>query len=111
MVDDLWLDNQNRRGIELARQKLGFTRQQRGRPEFVAPGVIAADDRGYRFAKFVYQQGNGSAYANQKTAEDVKRLRPDVWTLNDPYRIVAFRDMFPGMDLVETGPARSTTPS
>ena len=52
--------------------------------------------------KFVYQEGNGLPYANQETSKDVKRYRPDVWTVNDPYRIVAFLDMFPGLDMVGT---------
>jgi len=101
-VDDLWFDNLNREGVELARRKLGFTRDERGEPKFVAPGVIADDDRGYRFQKFVYTEGNGLAYANRKTSKDVKRHRPDVWTLNDPYRVVSFLDMFPGVDLIGT---------
>ncbi len=101
-VDHLWLDNLNPEGVELTRRKLGFTRDERGEPKFVAPGVIADDDRGYLFQKFVYKEGNGLAYANRKTAEDVKRHRPDVWTLNDPYRIVAYLDMFPGVDLIGT---------
>jgi hypothetical protein len=101
-VDDLWLDNTNRQGVEMSRRKLGFTRAERGPPCFVAPGVIADDDRGYRFQKYAYQEGNGLAYANRRTAEDVKCYRPDVWTLNDPYRQVALRDMFPGLDLVGT---------
>jgi hypothetical protein len=101
-VDDLWLDNTNRAGVELTRRKLGFTRAECGPPKFVAAGVIADDDRGYRFQKYVYQEGNGLAYANRKTAEDVKRWRPDVWTLNDPYRQVALLDMFPGLDLIGT---------
>ncbi|NUQ64579.1 MAG: hypothetical protein HUU20_19100 [Pirellulales bacterium] len=102
LVDDLWLDNLNQEGIELTRRKLGFTRDQRGSVKFVAPGVIADDDRGYRFQKYVYQEGNGLAYANRKTAEDIKRLRSDVWTFTDPYRIVTYLDMFPGLDLVGT---------
>lgn len=101
-VDDLWFDNLNRQGVELSRWKLGFTRDERGEPKFVTPGVIADDDRGYRFQKFVYTEANGLAYANRKTSEDVKRHRPDVWTLNDPYRIVTFLDMFPGVDLIGT---------
>ena len=101
-VDDLWLDNTNRQGVELARRKLGFTRPPRGPPKLVAPGVIADDDRGYRFQKYVYQEGNGLAYANRQTAREVKHYRPDVWTLNDPYRIVAYCDMFPGLDLIGT---------
>ncbi|MBM4086751.1 MAG: hypothetical protein FJ272_18345, partial [Planctomycetes bacterium] len=102
LVDNLWLDNLNRGGIELTQRKLGFTRDQRGQPKFVSPGVIADDDRGYLFLKHVYKEGNGLSYANRKTAEDIKRYRPDVWTVTDPYRQVTFLDMFPGLDAVET---------
>lgn len=109
-VDHLWLDNLNREGVELTRKTLGFTRDQRGEPNFVAPGVIADDDRGYRFLKYVYKGGNGLAHANQQTAEDVKRFRPDVWTLTDPYRAVAVLDMFPGMDMVGTWTYTSNDP-
>jgi len=101
-VDNLWLDNLNRHGVALTRERLGFTRDQRGRPRFVAPGVLADEDRGYRFLKYVYQAGNGLAYANRRTAEDVHRQRPDVWTLTDPFRSVALLDTFPGVDLVGT---------
>jgi hypothetical protein len=102
LVDNLWLDNLNRRGVELTRERLGFTRAERGSPKFVAPGVLADDDRGYRFQKYVYQEGSGLAYANRRTAEDVHRDRPDVWTLTDPFRSVALRNTFPGLDLVGT---------
>lgn len=102
LVDHLWLDNLNQEGGERTRKALGFTRDQRGQPKWVKPGVIANDDRGYRFQRYVYQAGNGLAYSNQKTSEDVHRFRPDVWTLTDPYREVALLDMFPGMDLVGT---------
>jgi hypothetical protein len=101
-VDNLWLDNLNREGVELTRRRLGFTRSERGKPRFVAPGVLADDDRGYRFQKYVYTEGSGLAYANRRTAEDVKRFRPDVWTLTDPYRSATLLGMFPGLDLVGT---------
>ena len=45
LVDDLWLDNLNREGVERTGKRLGFTRDERGGPKFVAPGVIADDDR------------------------------------------------------------------
>jgi hypothetical protein len=102
LVDDLWLDNLNRAGVELTRRRLGFTRADRGKPKFVAPGVLADDDRGYRFQRYVYTEGSGLTYANRRTAEDVKRHRPDVWTLTDPYRQAALLGMFPGLDLVGT---------
>lgn len=102
LVDHLWLDNLNREGVELARRKLGFKRDERGEARMAAPGVLADDDRGYRYQKYVLTEGNGLAYANRRTAEDVKRFRPDVWTLTDPYRVAALLGMFPGLDLVGT---------
>ena len=36
------------------------------------PGVLADDDRGYRFQKYVFTEGSGLSYANRRTAEDVK---------------------------------------
>ncbi len=102
LVDDLWLDNLNREGVALTKQTLGYTRDELNGPTFVSKGVLSDDDRKYRFNKFVYQKGNGLAYANRKAAEDLKRHRPDVRTMTDPYRIVAYRDMFPGLDIVST---------
>lgn len=102
LVDDLWFDNLNPQGVEQTKRVLGFTRDERGEPKYVAPGVLADDDRGYAFQKYVYQRGNGLAHANQRTAADIKAARPDLLTLTDPYRQVAYRDMFPGLDLVGT---------
>ena len=68
----------------------------------MAPGVLADDDRGYRFQKYCYTEGNGLTYANRKTAEDIKQARPDLLTLSDPFREAAFRGVFPGVDIAET---------
>jgi len=102
VVDDLWLDNLNREGIEITRRTLGFTRDEIGDPNFVAPGVISDDDRGYRFQKYVYTIGNGLSYANRRASEDIKQARPDVLVLTDPYRQVTYLNMFPGIDIVST---------
>ena len=102
VVDDLYTDNLNQAGIELTRQRLGYTRDERDKDANVMPGVVADDARPYRYYEYVYQEGNGLAHANLQTAQDVKRHRPDVLTLTDPYRSAAYRDMFPGMDLVGT---------
>jgi len=102
VVDDLWLDNQNRAGLDLTRQKLGFTRDEKGSATYLRPGVIADDARLYRYQRYVFQEGNGLAYANRRTAEDIKRRRPDVLALTDPYRAVAYGNLFPGLDLVGT---------
>ena len=102
LVDNLWLDNLNKEGVQRTKEALGFTRDERGAPKFVAPGVLADDDRGYAFQKYVYTGGNALAYASQKTAEDVKAMRPDMWTLTDPFRQVTYLNMFPGVDTVGT---------
>jgi hypothetical protein len=102
VVDRLWYDNLNREGVALTQATLGFTRDELGKPQFVAPGVLADEDRAYRFQKYTTTRGNGLTYANQQTARDVKQYRPDVWTLTDPYRGAAILGTFPGLDLVGT---------
>jgi hypothetical protein len=102
IVDDLWLDNQNVAGKELVEKALGFTREERGEPKYVATGVLADDDRGYRFHKLVFQRANGIAHANAATAKELKATRPDLQVMTDPFRQVAYSDMFPGLDVLST---------
>lgn len=92
--------NQNPRGQRLLRETLGYTPQEIGPPKFVQPGVLADDDRGYAFQKFVFQLGNGLAVANRRTAEVVHRYRSDLLTMNDPYREHAWLGGFPGVDVI-----------
>ena len=48
-----------------------------GEPKFVAPGVIADDDRRYLFHKYKFKQGNGLALANRRAADMVHRYLYD----------------------------------
>lgn len=101
-VDNLYGDNRNEGGIEQTKKTLGFMRDEIGQPKFVAPGVLADDDRGYLFHKYVYQRGNGLALAHQRTVNMVQRYRPDIPVIVDPYRSAALLDMFPGVGILQT---------
>ncbi|REK20018.1 MAG: hypothetical protein DWQ41_27255 [Planctomycetota bacterium] len=101
-VDDLYYHNTNEGGLKLLEERLGFTREEIGDPEFVAPGVLADDDRGLRYRRFVLQEGNGVNLALQRAADAVHRHRPDVQFLSDPFRSAALLDMFPGCDIIST---------
>ena len=101
-VDDVYYHNGNTGGLKLLEERLGFTRDDIGDPEFVAPGVLADDDRGLRYRRFVYQEGNGVNLTLKRAADAVHRHRPDVQFLSDPYRSVALLDMFPGCDIIST---------
>lgn len=101
-VDDLWLDNRNERGIEQTKKMLGFTKEEIGKPNFVAPGVVADNDRLYLYHKYVYRHGNGVSLVLKRAADMVHKYRPDVQFITDPYRSTALLDMFPGVDIIET---------
>lgn len=110
IVDDLWLDNQNEAGQKLREEKLGFTRDEKQAPDFKAPGILASNDRGYLYDKFVFQRGNGIAHANATTARELRSIRPGLRVLTDPYRQVAYTDMFPDLDAVSTWTYTSNDP-
>ncbi|MEX2306873.1 MAG: hypothetical protein WD738_04740 [Pirellulales bacterium] len=99
IVDQLTV-NLNELGKQRMEQALGFGPQELGEPNFVQPGVVADDDRSLQFHRYVYKQGNGLAAANQRTADMVHRYRPDVLTINDPFRSRALLDGFSGIDVV-----------
>jgi hypothetical protein len=101
-VVDHMRDIENQAALRLMKQRLGFTKAETGPPKYVAPGVIADDDRGYLFRKFIYQRGNGLVMANKQIAAMVKRYRPDILTITDPYREVALYGLFDGVDCIET---------
>ena len=94
--------NRNAAGLALMEDALGTIEQPAKAPKWVAKGVLADDDPQYQYWKFHYQQGNGLALANQRTSEMVKRYRPDIMTVNDPYREAGYLDMFPGIDAIST---------
>ncbi|MFV2069185.1 MAG: hypothetical protein ACC645_19635 [Pirellulales bacterium] len=101
VVDQLG-NNRNKAGLDLTEETLGFGEDELGEPTFVAPGVIADDDRRYLFHKYKFKQGNGLALANQRAADMIHRYRPDIITINDPYRYTSVLDMFPGVDVIST---------
>ena len=101
VVDQL-SNNRNKAGLEQTIEALGFAADDLGEPKFVAPGVIADDDRRYLLHKYQFKHGNGLALANQRAADMVHRYRPDIITINDPYRYTSLLDMFPGIDVIST---------
>jgi hypothetical protein len=115
-VVDALAPNRNEAGIRMIRETLGFSdadidlvntitkygKWQWWPPEYVAPCVISDTDKSYLFRKYAYKQGNGLAAANQRVVDMVKRYRPDILTITDPYREAAMYDMFPGLDIVST---------
>jgi len=101
-VVDVLKRNRNEAGDLLMREMLGFTEEDIGDPEFVAPGVISDNDKKYLYHKFLYKHGNGLSAANQRTVDMVHRYRPDILTISDPYRETALYDLFPGLDVIET---------
>ena len=101
IVDGLEM-NRNEAGLRLMEETLGFTERPSGEPKWVAKGVIADDDPLYAWWKYKYQQGNGLPLANKRTADMIRRYRPDILSVNDPYREAGFLDMFPGIDVVST---------
>ena len=101
VVDQLG-NNRNEAGLSLTEEALGFGEDDLGEPNFVAPGVIANDDRHYLLHKHKFKQGNGLALANKRAADMVHRYRPDIITINDPYRYTSVLDMFPGVDAIST---------
>jgi len=94
--------NRNKAGLRLMEESLGITEPPAREPKWVAKGVLADDDPYYTYWKFHYQQGNGLPLANQRTADMIRRYRPDILSVNDPYREAGFLDMFPGIDVVST---------
>ena len=101
VVDQLG-NSRNKAGLDLTTKTLGFAEGELGEPKFVAPGVIADDDRRYVFHKYQFKQGNGLALANKRAADMVHHYRPDVITITDPYRYTSLLDMFPGVDVIST---------
>jgi hypothetical protein len=94
--------NRNVAGLALMEETLGTTERPKGGPKWIEKGVLADDDPQYMYWKYHYTRGNGLALANRRTADMVHRYRPDIFTINDPYREAGYLDMFPGVDVVST---------
>ncbi|MCI0331931.1 MAG: hypothetical protein L0228_01740 [Planctomycetes bacterium] len=99
VVDQLRV-NLNVQGKQRMEEALGFGPEELGEHDFVKPGVVADDDRRLKFHRYVYKKGNGLAAANQRTADMLHRYRPDLLTINDPFRSWALLDGFPGIDVI-----------
>lgn len=94
--------NRNVAGLRLLEETFGTDAPPSAEPMWVAPGVIADADPAYLRSKFHYQQGNGLALANARTAEMIQRFRPDILSITDPYREAGYLDLFPGLGAAST---------
>ena len=94
--------NQNKGGLQQTIDRFATATPPTGDPKFVAPGVIADDDPVYRYHQYKYQRGNGLAIANARAATMLARYRPDIVSVNDPYREALYLDMFPGIGSIST---------
>ncbi len=101
VVDDLRIEN-NPEGSKRLKDVLGLTEEDAEETQWVAPGVIADDDPKYLLHKYRYKEGSGLALANRRTSEIIHRYRPDILTINDPFRETSLYDLFPGMDVIST---------
>ena len=61
-IDDLRRHNANAEGLANMQRLLGFTPDEIGKPQFVAPRVVADDDRGLRYRRYVHQYGTVSIW-------------------------------------------------
>lgn len=101
IVDGLEV-NRNTAGKRLVEETFGADAVPAADPIWVAPGVIADTDPAYLQSKFKYQQGNGLSLANARTAEMVRRYRPDILTITDPYREAGYLNLFSGVGAAST---------
>ena len=99
IVDRLQM-NQNEHSRRAIEQVFGAATCNVDEPNYVAPGVIADDDTRYRMLRYQFREGNGLAVANKRAADMIHRYRPDMLTINDPYRESALLDGFPGVDVI-----------
>ena len=100
--DNLLKPNRNKEGREKMAKALGFTEEEVGPPDFVAEKVISDQDRKYRLMKYIFQGGNGVHAALQRMVDMVKKYRPDVLTMTDPYRHAALYDVYPSVDIIHS---------
>lgn len=99
IVDEL-SNSENVAAKRQMQEELGYGANETGETKFVEPGVVADDDRRLQLHRFAFKRGNGLVEANSRTAAIVNKYRPDILTINDPYRSWALLDGFPGIDVV-----------
>ena len=102
LQDNLTKPNLNREGREKMAKELGFTEADVEGPDYVAPHVISDNDRKYRLTKYVFQGGNGVHIALQRMVDMVKKYRPDMLTMTDPFRHAALYDVYPSVDIIHS---------
>lgn len=100
--DSLTKPNLNEEGRKKMAEELGFTEEEVGAPEYVAEHVISDNDRKYRLLKYIFQGGNGVHAGLQRMVDVVKKYRPDMLTMTDPYRHVMLYDIYPSVDIIHT---------
>ncbi len=93
--------NRNIAGLRLAEETFG-TAQPATEPVWVAQGVLSDADPAYLRSKFHYKQGNGLSLANTRTAEMIRRFRPDILSITDPYREAGYLDLFEDLGAAST---------
>ncbi len=100
--DDITKPNLNREGREKMAKELGFTEEEVGEPAYVAENVISDKDRRYLLTKYIFQGGNGVQAGLKRMVDMVKKYRPDMLTMTDPYRHVALFDVYPSVDIIHS---------
>ncbi len=93
--------NRNIAGLRLAEEQLKSV-PAAGEPVWVAPGVLSDADPTYLRSKFHYKQGNGLSLTNARAAEMIRRYRPDILSITDPYREAGYLDLFEGLGAAST---------
>jgi len=94
-------------GLDLDKVPLGAGYRGRGEVEVVSgddlkDGIIADDNPHYRFLKWWWERGHGTAGANAEMAKALKAARPDVITWHEPYRLAPVRNSHAGLDMIGT---------
>ncbi len=101
VVDGLGI-NFNTAGQRMLEETFGTTDVRWKKPDMVRPGVVADDDVNMRVREFRFVHGDGLVRANGRTAAMVHRYRPDILTINDPYRYHSLLDAYPAIDVLGT---------
>ena len=71
-------------------------------PPELQPGVIPDDDPDYAFARYYFEHGDGWAHVNRIMARACHRVRPDLLTIADPFRLAPVPKRFAGMNTISS---------
>lgn len=103
VIDELGVRNGNKAGDRMIREELGFPESEvDDPPKYARLHVVADDARKLVYNKYIFKRGNGLVKANARAAAVIHSYRPDILTINDPYRSYALLDGFTGIDVVGT---------